>query len=80
MPCCTYYGYMSAMRDELHHLVDQLPEAELRPALELIRDRVDEHDGPGRDLPFFASFEAEPDFAERSEEILRAEFGRRAAL
>jgi hypothetical protein len=65
---------MSAMREELHHLVDQLPEAELPPALELIRGRV-EHD-PGRDLPFFASFEAEPDLAERSEEILRAELGR----
>jgi hypothetical protein len=31
---------MSATREELHHLVDQLPEAELRPALELIRGRV----------------------------------------
>jgi len=29
---------MSAMREELHHLVDQLPEAELQPALELIHD------------------------------------------
>ena len=67
---------MSAMREELHHLVDQLPEAELRPALELIRGRVAEHDGQGRDLPFFASFEAEPDLAERSEEILGAELGR----
>lgn len=66
---------MSAMREELHHLVDQLPEAELRPALELIRDRVEEHD-QGRDLPFFASFEAEPDLAERAEEILEAELGR----
>ena len=51
------------MRDELHHLVDQLPEAELRPALELIRGRVAEHAEEGRDLPFFASFEAEPDSA-----------------
>ena len=67
---------MSAMRDELHHLVDQLPDAELRPALELIRDRVEEHGGHARDLPFFASFEAEPDFAERAEEILEAELGR----
>jgi len=67
---------MSAMRDELHHLVDQLPEAELQPALELIRGKVTEHDGQGRDLPFFASFEAEPDLAERAEEILSAELGR----
>ena len=67
---------MSAMRDELHHLVDQLPEAELQPALELIRGRVAEHAEEGRDLPFFASFEAEPDLAERAEEILGTELGR----
>jgi hypothetical protein len=67
---------MSAMREELHHLVDQLPEAELRPALDLIRGRVAEHVEEGRDLPFFASFEAEPDLAERAEEILSAELGR----
>ena len=52
---------MSVMREELHHLVDQLPEAELRPALELIRGRVAEQGSQGRDLPFFASFEPEPD-------------------
>ena len=56
--------------------MDQLPEDELRPALELIRDRVAEHGRQGRDLPFFASFEAEPDLAERAEEILSAELGR----
>jgi hypothetical protein len=67
---------MSAMREELHQLVDQLPEDELSPALELIRDRVAEHGGRGRDLPFFASFEAESDLAERAEEILGAELGR----
>src|SRR5258708_12155607 len=72
---------MSAMRDELHHLVDRLPEAELRPALELIRGRVGQDRGAGRDLPFFSSFGAEPELAERSEEILRAELGRsRAAV
>jgi hypothetical protein len=67
---------MSAMRDELHHLVDQLPEAELQPAMELIRDRLVEHGEQGRDLPFFASFEADRDLAERAEEILSAELGR----
>lgn len=66
---------MSAMREEFHQLVDQLPEADLRPAMELIRGRVSEHGGQGRDLPFFASFEAEPDLAERAEEILSAELG-----
>jgi hypothetical protein len=37
---------------------------------------VEESGGVGRDLPFFASFEADADFAEQSEEILRAELGR----
>jgi predicted nucleic acid-binding protein len=46
---------MSAMREELHHLVDELPEAEVRPVLELIRSRADAAHGV-RELPFFASF------------------------
>jgi hypothetical protein len=29
---------MSAIREELHHLVDQLPEERLAPVLELIRE------------------------------------------
>jgi len=66
---------MSAMREELHHLVDELPEEEVRPVLELIRGRADAS-RRARDLPFFASFESDPDLAERSEEILRAELGR----
>ena len=64
------------MREELHQLVDQLPDDEVQPALELIRGRVAQYGGHGRDLPFFASFEAEPDLAERAEEILSAELGR----
>jgi len=71
--CCST-GCMSEMREELHHLVDELPEAEVRPVLELIRRWADAtHDA--RDLPFFASFESDPDLAERPEEILRAELG-----
>jgi hypothetical protein len=67
---------MSAIREELRQLVDQLPEDELRPALELIRGRVPEQGDRARDLPFFASFEADPDLAERAEEILSTELGR----
>jgi hypothetical protein len=67
---------MSAMREELHHLVDQLPEDKLQPAFELIRGQVSEQGGQGRDLPFFSSFEAEPDLAEHAEEILSKELGR----
>jgi hypothetical protein len=44
--------------------------------MELIRDRLVEHSQQGRNLPFFASFEADPDLAERAEEILSAELGR----
>jgi hypothetical protein len=67
---------MSAMREELHHLVDQLSETDLRPALELICGRLEEHENDKRDLPFFACFSAEHDLAERHEEILRTELGR----
>jgi hypothetical protein len=42
----------------------------------LIRDRVAQHSGQGRDLPFFASFEAQPDLAEQADEILSAELCR----
>jgi hypothetical protein len=69
---------MSAIRAELHHLVDQLSEKDLRPTLELIRGQLaeHEHEHDKRDLPFFGSFAAEPDLAERHEEILRTELGR----
>jgi hypothetical protein len=66
---------MSAIREELHHLVDQLSEKDLRPALELIRGQLAAHENDKCDLPFFASFAAEPDLAERHEEILRTELG-----
>jgi hypothetical protein len=55
--------------------VDQLSAYELRLAPELIRGRLGEDD-PERNLPFFASFESDPDLSERPEEILRAEWGR----
>ena len=67
---------MSAARDKLHELVDQLPEMRLRPALQLIRGQLEGADSVNRDLPFFASFEAEPDLAEKHEEYLRSESGR----
>lgn len=37
MQPASYTQYMSVTRDELHHLVDQLPEERLAPVLELIR-------------------------------------------
>lgn len=66
---------MSAMRKELHQLAAEPTEAEIPPVIELIRGPTDATDSV-RDLPFFASFGSDPDLAERSEEILRAEFDR----
>lgn len=63
---------MSALRDELHHLVDRLPEERVAPLLRLVRGHLDEQPAV-RDLPFIGMLEAESDFAERSEEILRSE-------
>jgi len=74
--CRACTGCMSAMREELHHLVDLLPEAGLRPAPGLIRAHAAGEHGRERELPFFASFEADPDLAERAEEILAPEPGR----
>jgi len=64
------------MREELLLLVEQIPEAELRPALELIRGLLEDPEEDERDLPFFASFEDDPDASERYKEILRAESSR----
>ncbi|MFI7617694.1 hypothetical protein ACIBP6_41380 [Nonomuraea terrae] len=63
---------MSVMREELHHLVDRLPEEKVAPLLRLVRDQLDEPQAV-RELPFIGMLEAEPDFAERAEEILRLE-------
>jgi len=54
---------MSAMREELHHLADLLPEAGLRPAPGLIRAHAAGDHGPETGLPFSASSEADPDLA-----------------
>lgn len=60
------------MREELHHLVDRLPEEKVARLLRLVRDQLEEPQTV-RDLPFIGMLEAEPDFAERAEEILRSE-------
>ncbi|WP_280391656.1 hypothetical protein [Nocardia brasiliensis] len=65
---------MSTIRKDLHRMVDELPEAELRPAVELLRGVLAA--SAAHDLPFAASFEAEPDLSERYEAILRTELGR----
>lgn len=69
---------MSAMRDELHQLVDELPEAQVGPVLDLVRDHVEGGQPERRrTLSFAGMLRAEPDLAARSEEILRAEFAHR---
>jgi hypothetical protein len=71
---------MSAMRDELHYLVDQLPESEVALVLALVRDHVGNNKAQQRRrLSFAGLLHAEPDLAARSEEILQAGFGRRSA-
>jgi hypothetical protein len=74
--CRACTGCMSAMREELHHLADLLPEAGLRPAPGLIRAHAAGDHGPGRDLPFVASSAAGPDLAGRAEQISASEPGR----
>jgi len=77
---------------ELHSLVDDLPPAELRRILHLVLGELvsagsrqnaptaagDEPTGPRRRLSFAGLIEDDPDAAERSEELLREEFRRRA--
>nr|WP_062340137.1 hypothetical protein [Herbidospora sakaeratensis] len=62
---------MSVMRDEFRDLVDRLPEEQVAPLLQLVRDHLG--DMPKvRNLPFIGIMEAEPDFAERSEDFLKS--------
>jgi hypothetical protein len=74
--------------DELHHLVDRLTprqaEAVRGVVLQLVSSTEPAHDEPApgerrRRLPFAGLMSAEPDLAERSEDILRAEFGTHSA-
>ena len=69
---------MTATRDELHHLVDQLDDDTVPGAAELLRDLAARQGRPRRRPSWFGALSAGPDFAERSEEILRAELGRPA--
>jgi hypothetical protein len=69
---------MTAMRDELRHLVDDLPEEQVSAALALVRQLRPE--APSDDWPpsWFGAVSAEQtDTAARAKKILRAEYGRR---
>jgi hypothetical protein len=69
---------MTATRDELHHLVDQLDDETVAGAAELLRELAARHARPRRRPSWFGALSAGPDFAEQSGEILRNELGRPA--
>jgi hypothetical protein len=71
---------MSAPREELHQLVEDLPDDQVSAALAELRARAS-RSRPGIWPPaWFGSAEArEPDVSERIDEIPRAELGQRTA-
>jgi hypothetical protein len=74
-----YPGLMSAERDELRELIEQLPEENVPQALADVRRRL--RAAPGHAWPpaFFGAGRAErSDVAARTEEILDEGFGRPA--
>jgi hypothetical protein len=78
----AYAGGMSVMREELHHLIDQLPEEQVAPILALVRESlpVGEDGETLWPLPSFVGTLAsgKGDVAAHSQEILREEMGRDA--
>jgi hypothetical protein len=78
----AYACRMTVMREELHHLIDQLPEEQVAPMLALVRESlpVGEDGETLWPLPSFVGTLAsgKGDVAARSQEILREEMGRDA--
>jgi hypothetical protein len=74
----TYTRVVSADRDELRRLVDDLPDAQVPAALEDVRRHLASTDGFGAwPPPWFGSASASrSDVAGRSEELLADGFGR----
>jgi len=76
----AYASGMSVIREELHHLIDQLPEEQVAPMLALVRESlpVGEDGETLWPLPSFVGTLAsgKGDVAARSQEILREEMGR----
>jgi hypothetical protein len=68
---------MSADRDELRRLVDELPEEQVLVALAEVRQRLASTAQPPWPPAWFGAGQAKrPDVAERAEEILDEGFGR----
>jgi hypothetical protein len=77
----TYLGLTSTLREELHELIDRLPESRVAPILALVRESTPTEDGgEGWQLPGFvgALSSGKGDLGARSGEILREERGREA--
>jgi hypothetical protein len=68
---------MSAQREELQHLVDELSDEEVPTALALLRARAGRAGGTWPPGWFGAGQAREPDISERVDEILRGELGLR---
>ena len=69
---------MSVGREELHHLVDERDEDKVPGAAALLRELAARRDKPRSRPSWAGALRAGPDFAERSEDMLRSELGRPA--
>ncbi len=67
------------VRDELHRLVDAVPEARLPELVETLRELAEPPPALPREFSCAGTLSAEHDLAERSEDILRDEDGGAAA-
>lgn len=64
-------------KEQLRQLVEQLSDDEALAALALLQDHLGEASGPARLPEFFGMLHSgKGDLADRSSEILQAEFGR----
>lgn len=70
---------MSAPREELHRLIDALPEETVPVVLAELRSRTAAANRPWPPRWFGAAEASRPDISERAEDILRDELGRRGA-
>ncbi|MGH3095627.1 MAG: hypothetical protein ACRDMV_06450 [Streptosporangiales bacterium] len=69
---------MTAMRDELHHLVEGLPEDRVSAAVALVRGLAGEPEAEEWPPSWFGAVtSASDDTAARAKDILRAEYGER---
>jgi hypothetical protein len=69
---------MTALRDELHHLVDGLPEDQVPVALALVRRLAPDETADDWPPPWFGAITSDrDDTAATAKDTLRAEYGQR---